>query len=279
MKTRIRKHLATDFVIYKTTNLINGKIYIGQDKYNRGWYLGSGSIFSKALKKHGRKNFLKEVIEHISSLDEANQREIYWIAFYNSTKKEIGYNITTGGSGVPSVWLGRNHKEDSKLKMAEYRRGKPTTKGRIRPEHERVHLSKVKTGVRLKYAGKIVQINPLDNSIIKIFNSANDVKDAYGNCDLGKAVKGRFAAGFLWRWLKDLSEEEIINGRLNIPIVDRIVTKVKNRVYQLDKENNLIKIWQNPKEINIFYNTSMAYHWIKKNMFKENSYWVYEPKK
>ncbi len=51
-------------IIYKTTNLINGKIYVGYHNtdINDG-YLGSGTIFSKALKKYGKKNFVREVLE------------------------------------------------------------------------------------------------------------------------------------------------------------------------------------------------------------------------
>ena len=47
-------------VIYKTTNLINGKIYIGQSNGKAKYYLGSGINFKKALKKYGRKNFQKK---------------------------------------------------------------------------------------------------------------------------------------------------------------------------------------------------------------------------
>ena len=44
-------------VIYKTTNLVNGKIYIGKDKYNNPKYLGSGKILKLAINKYGKGNF------------------------------------------------------------------------------------------------------------------------------------------------------------------------------------------------------------------------------
>ena len=48
-------------VIYCTTNLINGKKYIGSDTNNNPYYLGSGVSIIKAIKKYGRNNFKKEI--------------------------------------------------------------------------------------------------------------------------------------------------------------------------------------------------------------------------
>ena len=87
-------------IIYKTTNLINNKIYIGKDCKNNPNYLGSGSILKKAILKYGRNSFIKEILEdNILDTYTLEQREIYWIQYYNSTSKDIGYNITTGGTG------------------------------------------------------------------------------------------------------------------------------------------------------------------------------------
>jgi hypothetical protein len=44
-------------IVYKTINLIDGKIYIGQDLNNNPDYLGSGIYLKRAIKKHGRNNF------------------------------------------------------------------------------------------------------------------------------------------------------------------------------------------------------------------------------
>ena len=65
-------------IIYKTINLINNKIYIGQDSKNRNYYLGSGKLIKRAIKKYGIENFKKEVIEECSK-ENANERETYWI--------------------------------------------------------------------------------------------------------------------------------------------------------------------------------------------------------
>ena len=90
--------------IYKITNLVNGKIYIGQTVQ---YYLNrftqhkshartgqSNHKLARALRKYGDSNFIIEVIEEcdISLLDE---KEKYWIKYYNSI--EDGYNISGGG--------------------------------------------------------------------------------------------------------------------------------------------------------------------------------------
>jgi len=86
-------------IIYKTTNLINNKIYIGKDKNNNPSYMGSGKIIKKAINKYKKENFKKEILEYCFSEEELNEKEIYWIAFLNSTDKNIGYNIQKGGYG------------------------------------------------------------------------------------------------------------------------------------------------------------------------------------
>lgn len=93
-------------IIYKITNKVNGKIYIGQTiktlnerfkghiitaEKNRGFYV------HHAIMKYGKENFMIEQIEKCISLKELGEREIYWIGKLDSTNKKIGYNITKGG--------------------------------------------------------------------------------------------------------------------------------------------------------------------------------------
>ena len=73
-------------VIYKTTNLINGKIYVGKDSNDNPNYLGSGIVLKNAIDKYGRKSFKKEILE-ICDLSNINDREIYWIAKLNARNK------------------------------------------------------------------------------------------------------------------------------------------------------------------------------------------------
>ncbi len=86
-------------IIYKTTNKINGKIYIGQDINNNKSYLGSGVYLRNAFKKYGRKNFTKEILQKCNTIEELNEAEIFWIKTLDSTNKNIGYNLALGGFG------------------------------------------------------------------------------------------------------------------------------------------------------------------------------------
>lgn len=92
-------------IIYKTTNKINGKIYIGkhsQDGLEFDGYLGSGLAINNAIKKYGRENFVRETLEVVEDKRIVNEREIFWISELDSTNKKIGYNIQKGGDGFTS---------------------------------------------------------------------------------------------------------------------------------------------------------------------------------
>ena len=83
--------------IYKTTNFINGIIYIGQHVSNNTKYFGSGKLLKESIKEFGIENFKNEILEYCSTNEELNVREKFWIKHFNSVDKNIGYNISSGG--------------------------------------------------------------------------------------------------------------------------------------------------------------------------------------
>lgn len=138
-------------IIYKITNLINNKIYIGKSIKNDPNYLGSGLLINRSIEKYGIKNFKKDIIEEsISTIDELNEKEKYWIKYFNSTDLNIGYNIAYGGDGGDLItnnpnkehfleycknrkgekngMFGKKHRPDSIKKMSENKKGQ--NKGR-----------------------------------------------------------------------------------------------------------------------------------------------------
>lgn len=94
--------------IYKITNNINNKIYIGKTKYTiekrfnghikRAEHNDRNYPLYNAMNKYGIENFSISVIEECSE-DLLNEREKFWISKFNSTDREIGYNLTLGGEG------------------------------------------------------------------------------------------------------------------------------------------------------------------------------------
>lgn len=109
-------------IIYKTTNLINGKIYVGQSaRHNDAAYLGSGKFFLQAVKDFGLDNFKKEILESCSELD-VDAREMFWIKELDARNPAVGYNKALGGSRPPSC-VGRRLSEESKAHLSYLRRG------------------------------------------------------------------------------------------------------------------------------------------------------------
>tara|TARA_R110000822_G_scaffold25364_4_gene76833 strand:- start:4047 stop:4751 length:705 start_codon:yes stop_codon:yes gene_type:complete len=94
-------------IIYKVTNKINDKSYIGQtirnlDKRKQSHlnvvYNNPQFAFHYAIRKYGKENFKWEVLCECDNIDELNEKEKYYIKEYK-TFGETGYNMTTGGEG------------------------------------------------------------------------------------------------------------------------------------------------------------------------------------
>lgn len=84
--------------IYRTTNKINGKIYIGQHKGDFDpKYLGSGTILLRSVKKYGKDNFLVEIIEKCESSVLINDAEILQIKSHRECTPDLVINIASGG--------------------------------------------------------------------------------------------------------------------------------------------------------------------------------------
>jgi group I intron endonuclease len=108
--------------IYCATNLINNKLYIGQtvNPSNR-WSHHKYSIknknklfFTKSILKYGANNFKYEVIEQHIGKKDTDDAEEFWIYFFQSYKREFGYNLRIGGD----VSCGWRHTEETKKKIS-----------------------------------------------------------------------------------------------------------------------------------------------------------------
>jgi len=134
--------------IYKVTNLLNGKIYIGQTHFKRENYLGSGNLISQAVEKYGPENFVKEYIDEASTQEELDEKEKYWIKCLDSQNKEIGYNIAEGG------WNCFTMNDEIKEKISHTLKGKYIGENAFRygmklTEEHKDAISKGNTGKKL----------------------------------------------------------------------------------------------------------------------------------
>ncbi|MCK4815592.1 GIY-YIG nuclease family protein [bacterium] len=99
--------IGVDLIIYKVTNIITNKVYIGQtiqklharrsDHIRKAIKYNSKIYFHNALRKYGIDNFKWEIIDISDNVEKLYNKEKYWIKYFNSTNKNIGYNMTTGG--------------------------------------------------------------------------------------------------------------------------------------------------------------------------------------
>jgi len=144
------------YYIYSITNLINGKLYIGQTiNPNKRWRQHQAnnrmSPLNNSIKKYGAVNFIYQIIAQAKSLEDIDILEIQIIKQYDSTNPTIGYNIEPGGNGR------KTPTEESRRKMSESRRGKKHSKewcenislgqiGKIISEETYRHLQTVNIG-------------------------------------------------------------------------------------------------------------------------------------
>lgn len=91
--------------IYKITNKINKKIYVGKRVGTQfdASYWGSGVKLRKALTEFGKENFDREIIEWCANKDILKEREKYWITALNARDPQFGYNKRPGGEGEGKI--------------------------------------------------------------------------------------------------------------------------------------------------------------------------------
>lgn len=203
--------------IYKITNKINGKVYIGQtsrplkDRWNQhknDIYKFDSAIYL-AIRKYGIDNFTCEEIESCEDKD-LNEKEIYWIKYYNSyinATNSNGYNMTLGGRGSRKV-------TDEEL-LYLWNKGLTVTKisqelgmqvnyvytriANIVPAEE-ITLRRYKT-----HEKQIKQLD-LNNNLIKIWNSLTEAAKGVGGSpsNISAVCYGnrKSAYGYKWEYYK-----------------------------------------------------------------------------
>lgn len=143
------------YIVYKHTTPSN-KVYIGitSRKPSQRWESGVGYIhnvyFSSAIKKYGWDNIKHEILFENLTKEEAEEKEIELIAYYDSTNRKKGYNISNGGNltseetrekiskalkGRTAPNKGKPMSEEQKKKIGNAHKGK-------RPTHEAIEKNR-----------------------------------------------------------------------------------------------------------------------------------------
>lgn len=141
-------------VVYRITNLLNKKTYIGLTIKDRDWYFGSGIAIVNAIKKYGKNNFKKEILETgFKSIEDLCNAEIKWIALERSHNVFGVYNMHDGGSigdstrGKTAVErYGKTRAQEMSTKISNTLKIKgikpPSRKGSKGSEKQRLAVSK-----------------------------------------------------------------------------------------------------------------------------------------
>ena len=118
------------YCIYKHTNKINGKVYIGQtcQKPEHRWgsegqfYTERQPAIHAAIQKYGWDNFEHEILNEGLTQDEANRQEKYWVKYFSANDPLYGYNLTGGGDnrGEVSMETRKKLSDNRKKYLAEH---------------------------------------------------------------------------------------------------------------------------------------------------------------
>lgn len=236
--------------IYKITNKINGKSYIGKttdlNKRFTQHFSGRGctKALNKAIEKYGKDNFTFECLETVikNTLEELNttlnNRECYFIKEYNTFG--VGYNCTLGGDGLSGISLS----EETKAKISN------SLKGRVESIETRQKKSLSRLGKKMSDNSK--------EKCRKAFRNRSIESENYRKQRIRETIKG-----------KHLSKN----------VVNKIAIKHKKAVLQFDLEGNLIKEYDSVTSIQVPSPSNISSCCKGKSKTAYGYIWIYKVKK
>lgn len=204
-------------IIYTFKNKTNGKMYVGQTCRSLEERVGehlrhSKTAISKALIKYGIENFECEVIDTAETMDELNDKEVYWISKLE-TLAPNGYNLCLGGGNT----LGYKHKEESRKKMSLSKSGMFI--GENNPFYGKKHTEETKAKMRKAWTESrkeelremvknrnthTVKVRNVDTG--EVFNSVKSAGERYNiePTHITRVCKGKrkTTGGYRWEYAK-----------------------------------------------------------------------------
>lgn len=167
-------------IIYKITNKVNGKSYIGQTRYTiefrwkQHQHKKDNTYFHNAIHKYGIENFSIEVLEECN-IEDLNSREIYYIAKYDTFNN--GYNLTIGGDGNRRLLLDDSYNEIKELYLSGFSSNKIATLYKV----DKASIVKI-----LKALGVKIRSNKLNINHQEFLELVHDYQTGYSLKELAK---------------------------------------------------------------------------------------------
>ena len=221
------------YLIYITTNLTNGKKYIGSHLTSNinDNYLGSGVILKKAIKKYGKSNFQREIIAQLDNIDNMKELEEYYIEYYNAYNSNLFYNATKHAAGITKcTWgdkisksmightfnLGKTQSQDTKNKISESNKGKTRSKEFKLNRSKRMSGNTCALGNKLSLETRNLISKNKSKSIIQYSLNLDFIKEWYSTTEVFNTLKidgggisnvlngkRKTAGGFIWKFKND----------------------------------------------------------------------------
>ena len=250
--------------IYLTIDLKNGKGYVGQHKISNQEtldpkYIGSGVIISNIKKKYGLKRFNRQILCFCESLEELNEKEIYYINYFNAIESENFYNIASGGHNG-NAFAGKTLEEMREIseKISKKFKGiilnKESRKKICVSEGRKVYCKELdmfffSARLAIRYCRNVLNIKI--GNISKVCNGSRNYSGIYNGTKL------------TWKWLDEFNEEELrkylyfISDENNIKLFDsffeNIVFEEENKREKALVPGNSKKCYC--KELNLYFDS------------------------
>ena len=274
--------------IYKITNLVNNKAYIGLsynifNRFKKHLYSTTNKHLNNAFKKYGMNNFKFEILE-VCLKEKCKERERYWIAFYETNK--TGYNKSTGGECTDGYQLNEEIRDKISLKrknkiainkdnqmkyihtneldeylkngwelgMAEYVKKKIGRPGRIISASTRQKLSIAHKGKKLteEHKKRLSETSPRLNTFARL----SPEKQLEVRRKISQSTKHRDWSNYKIGWKKNgersSNSKWINNGKKELFIINDKLESYLNEGWTLGR-------------INITNNSKIGCIWVNKN--------------